>query len=52
MIGAGHVTSVPASDWWSNINTRQVAKEEKVVDILVNNAGLVTWRRELTEDGQ
>ena len=23
-----------------------------MVDILVNNAGLVTWKRELTEDGQ
>ena len=38
--------------WSRDPNTRQVAKEEKVVDILVNNAGLVTWKRELTEDGQ
>ena len=38
--------------WSRDPDTRQVAKEEKVVDILVNNAGLVTWKRELTEDGQ
>ena len=31
---------------------RQIVKEEKKVDILINNAGMVTYERQLTEDGQ
>ena len=31
---------------------RQIIKEEKKVDILINNAGMVTYERQLTEDGQ
>lgn len=31
---------------------RQIIKEERRVDILINNAGMVTYQRQLTEDGQ
>ena len=31
---------------------RQIIKEERKVDILINNAGMVTYERQLTEDGQ